>query len=876
MQRKFLHCFNQLACQNLLSLVVRQRPGLSFKLKRQVFVGPVDTAMAAIGSPIISTIFLSSGSVLSPQKSLVVVTAHNSYLINAPEGISRVLQESGTKFSKISHIFITGNQWDLCAGIIGTCLNISGAGLQSAVNLHGPPIVKEVNNLMSKFADSPGGMKIEYNASSDFADPVFQVASLSARCTASTAQSYCYLFKPNPLPAKLDMLKAVQMNFPVSMLKDGVTAKKLKAGESVELPDGRVIDGNELLIHPAQSKSILILDCATAEIAAQLALNDRLKSWICGASSADANCSAAEIDLVVHLAEPSVLRSNQYRAVIDLFRKSPLNSNAKHIVLDGQSRIPALYAAHQSQLMLNSLDSSIFPLLYGHRFMERQGDESKSPNNSGSATLSSSSSASAAASTNSESLADFPSSATSCAIFQEYLIRPPIGFNYQSTSVDRNIATAVAIATANSSAKCLAFTEAAMREKIFEDNEIHITRQEFNEKLLEFKADYGVRDDSDATTRCYPWLQFIGTASSNPSKYRNVSAILLHVSETTKILLDCGEGTLLQLMNFYGEADCQRVLKSIKAICVSHMHLDHQSGIFCLLKARHRAFAESGQSPSPCAFIGPRGFNRWLEFFSQHSGEDGMSDVAEAKDLQLFWLETFWGVTLHAEVAAQTRARFEKFVKNVLGLNKLTAIRVEHSTKVAAGFAIRGGGKSDHKDWKIVYSGDTVPCANLVEGGMDCDLLIHEATFQDGLESEARAKKHSTVGQALSQAAAMRAGLTILTHFSTRYTCSVPVLKLIDGKATSGCGFAYDHMCASLANGDLDRLPRLARMLPYVFPKHFAELGRRSYRIHERLGGGDQLLTDGGDGGEAAGSSGAARAVNRRANKRRHSQQRGD
>uniref|UniRef100_A0A1I8HCK1 ribonuclease Z n=1 Tax=Macrostomum lignano TaxID=282301 RepID=A0A1I8HCK1_9PLAT len=235
---------------------------------------------------------------------------------------------------------------------------------------------------------------------------------------------------------------------------------------------------------------------------------------------------------------------------------------------------------------------------------------------------------------------------------QEYLIRPPIGFNYQSTSVDRNIATAVAIATANSSAKCLAFTEAAMREKIFEDNEIHITRQEFNEKLLEFKADYGVRDDSDATTRCYPWLQFIGTASSNPSKYRNVSAILLHVSETTKILLDCGEGTLLQLMNFYGEADCQR-------------------GIFCLLKARHRAFAESGQSPSPCAFIGPRGFNRWLEFFSQHSGEDGMSDVAEAKDLQLFWLETFWGVTLHAEVAAQTRARFEKFVKNVLGLNKV-------------------------------------------------------------------------------------------------------------------------------------------------------------------------------------------------------------
>uniref|UniRef100_A0A1I8FAH6 ribonuclease Z n=1 Tax=Macrostomum lignano TaxID=282301 RepID=A0A1I8FAH6_9PLAT len=352
--------------------------------------------------------------------------------------------------------------------------------------------------------------------------------------------------------------------------------------------------------------------------------------------------------------------------------------------------------------------------------------------------------ASAAASTNTESLADFPSSATSCAIFQEYLIRPPIGFNYQSTSVDRNIATAVAIATANSSAKCLAFTEAQCERKIFEDNEIHITRQEFNEKLLEFKADYGVRDDSDATTRCYPWLQFIGTASSNPSKYRNVSAILLH-------------------------------------------------GIFCLLKARHRALPNLANRRR-LRFYCRRGFNRCLAAYSS----------------------------------------------------------VEHSTKVAAGFAIRGGGKSDHKDWKIVYSGDTPPCANL-----------------DGLESEARAKKHSTVGQALSQAAAMRAGLTILTHFSsTRYTCSVPVLKLIERQGNQAAADSPTITCAcSLANGDLDRLPRLARMLPYVFPKHFAELGRRSYRIHERLGGGDQLLTDGGDGGEAAGSSGAARAVNRRASK---------
>lgn len=35
---------------------------------------------------------------------------------------------------------------------------------------------------------------------------------------------------------------------------------------------------------------------------------------------------------------------------------------------------------------------------------------------------------------------------------------------------------------------------------------------------------------------------------------------------------------------------------------------------------------------------------------------------------------------------------------------------------------------------EVVFSGDTKPCDLLVEHGMDADLLIHEATFEDGHE----------------------------------------------------------------------------------------------------------------------------------------------
>lgn len=48
-------------------------------------------------------------------------------------------------------------------------------------------------------------------------------------------------------------------------------------------------------------------------------------------------------------------------------------------------------------------------------------------------------------------------------------------------------------------------------------------------------------------------------------------------SPTDSILLDCGEGTLGQLFRLYGDRT-QDLLKNLKAIYISHMHLDHFMG----------------------------------------------------------------------------------------------------------------------------------------------------------------------------------------------------------------------------------------------------------------------------------------------------------
>ncbi|KAJ2764328.1 hypothetical protein GGI18_006473, partial [Coemansia linderi] len=74
--------------------------------------------------------------------------------------------------------------------------------------------------------------------------------------------------------------------------------------------------------------------------------------------------------------------------------------------------------------------------------------------------------------------------------------------------------------------------------------------------------------------------------------------------------------------------------------------------------------------------------------------------------------------------------------------------------------------------WKLVYSGDTRPCANLVTlgraGRKSPTILLHEATHSDDLLEDAKAKRHTTVSEAVAMALGMGAENLLMTHFSQR------------------------------------------------------------------------------------------------------------
>lgn len=100
-----------------------------------------------------------------------------------------------------------------------------------------------------------------------------------------------------------------------------------------------------------------------------------------------------------------------------------------------------------------------------------------------------------------------------------------------------------------------------------------------------------------------------------------------------------------------------------------------------------------------------------------------------------------------------------------------------------------------------------MPCQKLVDLGKNCDLLIHEATFND--TEHAKEKLHSTVSQAIDIGEEMKANFTLLTHFSQRFSKTFYMPEIGQRSDFSRIGMAFDNMHIRLAE-----LP----ILPLFYP----------------------------------------------------------
>eukprot|EP01156_Anaeramoeba_ignava_P022174 Anaeramoba_ignava/c20319_g2_i1.p1 GENE.c20319_g2_i1~~c20319_g2_i1.p1 ORF type:complete len:356 (+),score=106.16 c20319_g2_i1:965-2032(+) len=248
-------------------------------------------------------------------------------------------------------------------------------------------------------------------------------------------------------------------------------------------------------------------------------------------------------------------------------------------------------------------------------------------------------------------------------------------------------------------------------------------------------------------------ITFLGTGAVSPTKYSNVSSILMKMKEDLYFMLDCGEGTFGQMMKHFGKEEAERILPLIQYIWISHIHVDHQLGIMALLKIREKIWKKT-QKNSGSEYIPPVVFGtRCLFKFLRDYNKSTLSDL-KYKFIVNTKIEEFFESQ-------------KEYTKKIFGSElKGKSVPVIHCRDNSFGLILT------KKKRKFVYSGDTRPCEELIEAGKNADILVHEATFATGLEEQAKAKRHCTVSEAIGVAQKMKAKCLILTHFSQRYSGS--------------------------------------------------------------------------------------------------------
>ena len=267
-------------------------------------------------------------------------------------------------------------------------------------------------------------------------------------------------------------------------------------------------------------------------------------------------------------------------------------------------------------------------------------------------------------------------------------------------------------------------------------------------------------------------LIFLGTSSALPTKDRNHSAVALKAFGEI-ILLDCGEGTQRQMTL------ARLSPMKINKILITHFHGDHFLGLPGLVQS----MAFRGRK-NPLHIFGPVGTSKVMNYiknlgyfklsFPIHTYELNSGLVIENDDYEISCCPTKHTIPNLAYSIEEKRS--PKFL-----LDKATALGVKPGPnfgKLQAGIPVNLNDKTilpeqvlgeKRKGRRIIYSGDTRPCANMINFSYNADVLIHESTFDDSHQDKAVENGHSTASEASLIAKTAQVRQLILTHISTRY-----------------------------------------------------------------------------------------------------------
>jgi len=280
---------------------------------------------------------------------------------------------------------------------------------------------------------------------------------------------------------------------------------------------------------------------------------------------------------------------------------------------------------------------------------------------------------------------------------------------------------------------------------------------------------------------------FLGTGGSWPTIKRNVTSIAVKRGREI-ILFDCGEGTQRQFQK------SKLSYMQISKIFITHFHGDHFLGLPGLIQTM-----QLNDRNIPLHIYGPPGMNNLmikllsLGYFKPKyeiiSHEMEANEEIKFEGYKIKAVSVKHNIPAYGYILKEDNrpGRFNKKKALDLGipegplfsqLQKGKTVELKDGREIKPNVVLG----NPRKGRKIVISGDTKPFKEMIEYAKDADILIHEATFESGMEGVSGEYGHSTSEQAAEIANRANVDKLYLVHISPRYNDNDEILK--DAKKT--------------------------------------------------------------------------------------------
>jgi ribonuclease Z len=173
------------------------------------------------------------------------------WLLDCGEGTQHQILRSDLRVSQIRRIFITHMHGDHIFGLMGLLASCGLAGNPEKIDLYGPPGLEDYLQACRRYSQTHLSYPIQVHTVKPgciFSDEEYEVYCdrLEHRVTA-----YGYRIQEKDKPGRFDVEKAKQMGIP-----SGPLYGKLKRGETVELPNGQILDGTEFCGAPQAGQTL--------------------------------------------------------------------------------------------------------------------------------------------------------------------------------------------------------------------------------------------------------------------------------------------------------------------------------------------------------------------------------------------------------------------------------------------------------------------------------------------------------------------------------------------------------------------------------------------------------------------------------------------